>query len=155
MLVLYKYAILIVLFIVFNKRFIWSQTKYRYYRWLVHWNSSSLILCLKYRFLLPILFHLSIYGCYLGSGFETWETNLVNHEIPRISLFTIFRRWEVSLNWYLIDCYVSIFVVRMNGEWIFLLGLRPSLASVGLNHAYIDDTEYTNVGMVYGIEFVR
>ena len=50
---------------------------------------------------------------------------------------------------------MSIFVVSMNGEWIFLLGLRPSLVSVGLDHAYIDDTEYTNVGMVYGIEFVR
>ena len=41
----------------------------------------------------------------------------------------------------------------MNDEVNLLHGLFPSLTSDGLDHAYIDDTEYVNFGMVYGIDF--
>ena len=84
-----------------------------------YWYSTYQFLSnfiLKILFLLPILFHLSISSYYLGFGFVTWETNLINHEIPRISPITIFRKREVSLDRYLVDCYVSILVVSLNGE---------------------------------------
>ena len=123
-----------------NKRFIWSKTNYRYYQWSLQYMLvlkqflSNLVI--KIPLLLHILLYLSISGYYLGSGFETWDINLINHEIPRISLFTIFRRWEVSHDRYLVDCYTSIFVASMNGEWILLRDLRLPSSSVGLNHAH-------------------
>ena len=61
----------IVLFIVCNKRFIWRRpiigiiddwcSTYQF------WNSSSLILCLKYRFLLHILLYLLIFLLFIVS----------------------------------------------------------------------------------------
>ena len=60
----------------------------------------------------------------------------------------------MSLDQYIVDYYVSIFVVSMNGELIILHRLCPFSTSNGLIHAYIDATDYTNVGMVYGMEFI-
>ena len=92
-----------------------------------YWNSSSLILCLKYRFLLPILMYLLIFWifivpdrCHLGSVVENWETNLINHKRPRILLFINFKRREVSLDRCLVDCYVFLLLFSEDGSWIIL-----------------------------------
>ena len=97
---------------------------------------------LKYRFLLHINITWSAYfscaiHCFLSllSWICDQGTILINHEIPRILLFIIFRRREVNIDRCLVDChgFFLLLVMMVNALlftfvswWLFIHSKLPT-----------------------------
>ena len=107
-----------------------------------YWNSSCLILCLKYRFFTTyITNYICLFSYYLLFPIvillDLWSRDN-SHNSRKNAQFIIFliinfRRREVSLDRCSVDCHVFLFVVGEDGQSIILHQSIHSAESIRLD----------------------